>query len=152
VSAFDDGRQQYSYVSIAELVRTQKLALGRLLRRLLPALRQIDLKKEVEIERRSDYRQSKPATVTPPPQPHRVPSKRAALPSRTHHLTPKESRPDRRQSERRKVQRPAVKDRRRVATRTHGNSTQQGRSHLLPPTRHFTPRATLNRQVPRRAA
>src|SRR5512138_3415632 len=49
VSAFDDGRQQYSYVSIADLVRTQKLALGRLLRKMILVLRHIDLHKEVEI-------------------------------------------------------------------------------------------------------
>jgi len=153
VSAFDDGRQQYSYVSIADLVRTQKLALGRLLRKMIVVLRHIDLKKQVEIERRSDYRVAKEtASARQSHHPNYPPAKRAAVPSRTHPHSAKAARADRRQTERRKSSRHATGDRRSSAAKPHGVPVQHGRSQLVAPVRHFTPRATLTGSPVRRTA
>jgi hypothetical protein len=134
VSAFDDGRQQYAYVSIADLVRTQKLALGRLLRKMILLLESIDLRKQVELERRNEYRQPKKTTLrtTPAHAHHQRLSKRAAMPSKLHHQVEKKARPDRRARDRRKVQRSAANDRRRTAAPQIHTGTRQ--SHQRPVT------------------
>ncbi len=146
VSAFDDGRQQYAYVSIAELVRTQKLALGRLLRGMLPALRHIDLRKEVEIERRSDYRQPKKIEASPRRLPqHNATARHSAINSS------EQSRSDRRKTERRKLQRISGSDRRNsLKTPVVGKRTRH--APVAATIRYFTPRATFARTSLRRSA
>jgi len=151
VSAFDDGRQQYAYVSIADLVRTQKLALGRLLRKMILVLRQIDLRKEVEIERRSDYRQPK-SSVPQSQTKHVAPPKRAAVPSRLHKHTQKAILPDRRQNDRRKVSRISGGDRRRSASRVPVPMQAPHRASPTAPVRQFAPRGSITRPNSRRIA
>jgi len=151
VSAFDDGRQQYAYVSIADLVRTQKLALGRLLRKMILVLRQIDLRKEVEIERRSDYRQPK-SSVPQSQTKHVAPPKRAAVPSRLHKHTQKAILPDRRQNDRRKVSRISGGDRRRSASRVPVPMQAPHRASPTAPVRQFAPRGGIVRPNSRRVA
>lgn len=148
VSAFDDGRQQYAYVSIADLVRTQKLALGRLLRKMILVLREIDLRKQVEIERRSDYRQGRTSAPTSHVK-NAEPPKRATVPSRLHKQTHKVLQPDRRGNERRRVERATSSDRRRSAGRIPPPV-----QHLRgsPAIRHFTPRAAITGSNLRRLA
>ena len=145
VSAFDDGRQQYAYVSIADLVRTQKLALGRLLRKMILVLRDIDLRKQVEIERRSDYRQPN-GSVPKSEVRHSVPSRRAAVPSRLHKQAHRVEKPDRRL-----VERTSEGDRRRPAVQSLLPEQHPRHDSGATPIRHFTPRAAIKSNLRRLA-
>ncbi len=137
VSAFDDGRHQYTFVSIADLIRTQKLSLGRLLRRMILVLHHIDLRKEIEIERRNDY--AKPHSTAIKRLPHSHPH----LSSLT--TTPKKNvRSDRRKTERRKISRLSGTDRRKSK-----KTNLSGLSRTLTPGRL---KNRMNRQPLRTAA
>jgi hypothetical protein len=116
-------------------------------------LRDIDLRKQIEIERRSDYRQAKGS----PPQPevkHAAPSKRVGVPSRLHKqahkglVTP----PDRRQNDRRRVERTNVGDRRRSGSRVPAPVQIPRQETTSTPIRHFTPRAAITKSNLRRLA
>jgi hypothetical protein len=117
VSAFDDGTHQYRYVSIADLVRTQKLALGRLLRKMLLVLHQIDLTKHVEIERRNSYSSPhKKQVVKKLAHPHlHHPKPLAKSEQQRSHPSAiaKPAKTDRRKGDRRSLQRLHTSDRRK---------------------------------------
>lgn len=55
VSAFDDGRRQFTFISIADLIRRQRLVLGRMLRRVVADLPNFDLSRPAMISRRNEH-------------------------------------------------------------------------------------------------
>jgi hypothetical protein len=114
-------------------------------------LRQIDLRKKVEIERRSDYRQPK-SSVPQSQTKHVAPPKRAAVPSRLHKYIQKATLPDRRQNDRRKVERISGGDRRRSASRVPVPMQAPHRASPTAPVRQFAPRGAITRPNSRRVA
>ncbi len=61
VSAFDDGRRQFTYVSLANLMRKQRTGLARIMRKMVKELQQADLRKPVVLKRRAAHRAHKSA-------------------------------------------------------------------------------------------